>query len=81
MVYTLTLSVTENAQQLYKAVLAENLETERAKVTVAFSKETTTFTLTARDIHAFRALESAIMKLVFIHAKMQKVVDGTTRDY
>lgn len=79
--YQLTLSVSENAEELYKAVQPENLETSRAKVTVTKEKNSVVFSLDAKDIHAFRAMETAIMRLITIHAKMRKVVDGVPRNH
>jgi tRNA threonylcarbamoyladenosine modification (KEOPS) complex Pcc1 subunit len=71
MVYTLTLSVGEDSERLYRAIQAEDLQTPRAKVTITHEKNATTFSLTATDFAAFRAMESAIMRLLTIHAKMK----------
>lgn len=60
---------------LYHALLAEkdDLESNRAKVTILQKDNTITLTLDADDFVAFRALESAIMRLLTTYYKIKSV--------
>jgi tRNA threonylcarbamoyladenosine modification (KEOPS) complex Pcc1 subunit len=65
----------DNENQLYDALIAEkeDLVTNRAKVTILQESNTITITLNATDFPAFRALESAIMRLLATYYKMKGV--------
>lgn len=76
MTYTLTLSVGEDAERLYKAVQPEHLQTPRAKVEVKYENNVVIFSLIAKDFTAFRAMESAILRLLTIYTKMRTLTNN-----
>ena len=69
-----TFIVTEN-KNLYDALVAEkdDLQTKRANVDIAQDDGKITITLTAEDFPAFRALETAIMRLLITFHKMKEI--------
>ena len=67
--------IKENTKELFDIVAPEkrDLQTERSQVDIELTKEGVEFTITAKDFTAFRAMQNAVMRLLVIHNKMQKI--------
>lgn len=68
-----------NAKSLFEAILPEqeDLKTRRAKVVFSLSKDNLLqIKITSKDFTAFRAMESAVMRLLVTYYKVEKLENG-----
>lgn len=65
----------KNAEKLYEALLPEkkDLITKRAQVDFEIKDGNLTLNIKAKDFASFRALESAVMRLLVTYYKMEQL--------